>query len=98
MGHCSDITNHTVLCAIPVANAPCPENTCDHCLTISQYAVKNETYFNANSKLIFLEGKHNLSKNLTLQGRTLTLEGTLQTIVASYTETVNTCITYMAHA
>ncbi len=83
VGCCVGITNDTVLCAVPAVNAPCFENiTCDHCLTISQYAQNSEIYFKANSKLIFLEGEHNLSENLILQGgenfTMLTLEGKSQ--------------------
>ena len=81
VGYSAGTTRDTVLCAVPVANDSCPENdiTCDYCLTISQYAQNSETYFSANSKLIFLEGEHKLNKNFILHGgenfTTLTLEG-----------------------
>ena len=80
VGYSAGTTKDTVLCAVLAANDSCPENnTCDYCLTVSQYAQNSETYFNANSKLIFLEGEHKLNKNFILHGgenfTTLTLEG-----------------------
>lgn len=80
VGYFAGTTNDTVLCAVPAANDSCPENiACNYCLTISQYAQNNETYFSANSKLIFVEGEHNLTENFILHGgenlTMLTLEG-----------------------
>ena len=78
VGSCSGgITN--ILYVTPVANVSCPGKPC---LTISQYAQNSKTFLKTNSKLIFLQGHHTLSKNLTIQEgenfTMLTLEGQLQ--------------------
>ena len=78
VGSCSGgIIN--ILYVTPVANASCPGK---QCLTISQYAQNSGAFFNTNPKLIFLQGDHRLSKNLTIQAgenfTILTLEGRLQ--------------------
>ena len=53
----------TILYVIPKSSIPCPGMPC---LTLSQYAQKQDIYFSADTELRFLSGVHRLSRLIVI--------------------------------
>ena len=58
------LVNGEVYYVTPTANTSCPD---EPCLTISEYAAQPHQYFNSTTTMLFLEGEHLLSTDLSFK-------------------------------